>query len=212
MRGTRVALAVTAAALLVPVSALAVPPTGTGSLEYNSTDQSSLVAKATVTSGTVDYFEVWLNQQSGPPSNIQFESARAPGITGNCTGGVQQDRGYATCSQLSPPATPGTVLTMAFKLPENYVPNGGAQIFLGSAGEFLTIPVSGPDVVATPPEAGEESCEELKEKIKRLKEKISKEEDVSKRIKLRRHLKRLKEKLKKCKGEPPPGAPGTGAS
>jgi hypothetical protein len=209
MRGTRVALAVAAAALLIPSSAMAVAPTGTGNLEYNGNDQSSLVATATVTGGSADYFEVWLNQQSGPPSNIQFQSARVPGIDGSCEGGVQQGRAFVTCTPLSPLATAGTVLTTTFTLPANYAANGGAQIFLGSGGDFLTIPVTGPTNVADEPE--DESCDELKEKIKRLKEKIDKAEGEEKR-ELRKKLKKLRKKLKKKCGPtpPPPGAPGTG--
>jgi hypothetical protein len=155
MRGTRIALAVMAVALLGPASATAAPPTFTATLEYGST-QNELVATGTVTAGTVQYFEFWMSQPSGTPTNIQFES-NPPGIDGSCEGGVQQGRAFVTCFPLTPNAMPGTEMTIRANLPESYPENGGAQATMiappGGPSNTTSVPVSGPINVAEPPPA-----------------------------------------------------------
>jgi Ca2+-binding RTX toxin-like protein len=143
---------IVAAALFIPASATAAPPTFTATLEYGP-NESSLVGSATITNGSAEYFEFWLDQPSGMPTGIQFQS-NPPGINGNCLGGVQEGRAFVACL-LDPVAPAGTTLTMSFTLPEPYPVNGGAQATMiappGGFANTTTIPVSGPNALSSEP-------------------------------------------------------------
>ena len=151
------ALAVAAFSMLVPAAATAVPPTFDGTLAYGP-NESSLVATGTITSGSSQYFEVWLSQQTGTPTDVQFESNPA-GIDGSCSAGVQAGRGFVQCTPLAPVATTGTTLTTRFNLPAAYPANGGAQMTMiappGGVANTATINLEGPAPLDPGPGGGE---------------------------------------------------------
>jgi hypothetical protein len=156
MRGTRVAPAAAFAALLAPASAGAAPPVITAHpLSYGSSGTSSIVSSVTLNEGVAEYFEIWLNQQTGQPTNVQFES-NPPGINGNCSGGVQQGRAFMACMP-TPNATPGTTMTVTGTLPETVQENSGGLVTVisppGGPANTTSVPVSGPINVAEPPPA-----------------------------------------------------------
>jgi hypothetical protein len=208
MRGTRVGLSVALAALLAPASAIAVPPTFTGTLEYGP-DRSSLVASATITEGSAQYFEVWLNQPSGAPAvrtptEIQFES-NPPGIDGSCAGGIQEGRDFVACTPLTPNATAGQTVTARFRVATPYVVNGGAAFTMiappGGFANTTTVQIPGPSEASDP-------CEELEKRVKEAQEALDKADTDREKKKAEKKLKKLKRKLRKCKHPKPPGAPG----
>jgi hypothetical protein len=200
MRGPRrfgVTLVVAVGALLAPAAAIAAPPTFTPLLEYGSSGQSSLVGSATVTGGSdIYYFEVWMNQPSGMPTNIQFESNT--GADGGCAGGIRNGRGYVQCAPISPNAATGATVTTRFSLPAAYPANGGAQVTMISHGGYpntTTVNVAGPSGIAGP---GGDPCADLQEKVQKAKEKVDEADTRREKRKAKKKLNKAKKKLKKC--------------
>ena len=197
LRALTATLVIAGASMLVPVTASAAPPTFTPLLEYGSGGETSLVASATITEGSAQYFEVWLSQQTGMPTDVQFESNPA-GIDGSCSAGVQSGRGFVQCTPLTPVANAGTTLTTRFNLPAAYLANGGAEVTMiappGGFANTATVTVAGPNPIAGQP-PGDDPCAKLREKVDKLKEKVDKHPSSGR---LHDRLKKAKKKLKKC--------------
>jgi hypothetical protein len=153
-----------------------------------------------VTGGSdIYYFEVWMNQPSGMPTNIQFESNT--GADGGCAGGIQNGRGYVQCAPIDPNATAGATVAARFSLPAAYPANGGAQVTMishpGGPANTTTVNVAGPSGVVGPPPGGD-PCAELRDKVKKAKEKLDEADTRHEKRRAKKQLKKAKKKLKEC--------------